>query len=250
MLCAATEQQPPGITPVNNYARLICMPVIIKLSGTMIAPAMILKMRKIRREYDIIHIHHPDPMACLALYLSGYKGKVILHWHSDILKQKMLLTLYKPLQRWLIKRADMIVGTTPVYVQQSLYLKKVQHKTTCIPIGIDALAVESDRAARIKERYAGRKIIFSLGRLVPYKGYEYLIKAAQYLEDGYVILIGGEGPLKSELQQLINQLHVGAKVELLGFISDDREIAAYFMACDVFCMSSIWKTEAFGIVQI
>jgi len=250
MLCAITEKHPAGSIPLNEYARLLCMPVLFKLSGTMISPAMIFKLRRIRRKYNILHIHHPDPMACLALYMSGYKGKVVLHWHSDILKQKIWMKLYGPLQRWLIKRADIIVGTTPVYIQQSPYLKNVQHKTNYIPIGVDELITEPDRVAHLKERYADRKMIFSLGRLVPYKGYEFLIKAACYLDDKYLILIGGDGPLKNELQLLIDRLGVEQKVTLLGFIPDDKEIAAYFMACDMFCLSSIMKTEAFGIVQI
>ena len=250
MLCAVTEQQKPGIIPLNPYARLLCMPVWIKLFATMISPAMIGKLRKIQREYDIIHIHHPDPMACLALFLSGYRGKVVLHWHSDILKQKMLLIAYRPLQQWLIRRANVIVGTTPVYVQQSPFLRKFQHKVNNIPIGIDPLTAHIDLIARIKEQYTGKKIVFSLGRLVEYKGYEYLIKAATCLDDHTMILIGGEGPLKGELQQLIHRLGVGEKVKLLGFIPDNKEIAAYFFACDVFCLSSVWKTEAFGIVQI
>ena len=250
MLCAVTEQQKPGIIQVNEYARLLCMPVWIKLFATMISPAMIVKLRKIRREYDIIHIHHPDPMACLALFLSGYKGKVVLHWHSDILKQKMLLKFYNPLQRWLIRRANVIVGTTPVYVQQSPFLQHVQDKINDIPIGIDELFAEPDSITRIRAKYAGRKIVYSLGRLVEYKGYEYLIEAARYLDDDYRILIGGEGPLKSKLQQQIDSLGLSEKVELLGFIPDDKEVAAYFKACDLFCLSSIWKTEAFGIVQI
>ena len=250
MLCAVTERQKPGTIKLNEYARLFCMATWIKLSATMISPAMIVKLRKIRREYDIIHIHHPDPMACLALFLSGYKGKVVLHWHSDILKQKMLLKLYQPLQRWLIRRANVIVGTTPVYVQQSPSLKHVQHKITDIPVGIDALTADPASVARIREQYAGKTIIFSLGRLVEYKGYEYLIEAANYLNDKYIILIGGEGHLRNKLQQQIDESGVKGKVELLGFIPDNQEIAAYFMACDVFCLSSIWKTEAFGIVQI
>jgi hypothetical protein len=162
----------------------------------------------------------------------------------------MLLKFYRPLQQWLIKRADLIVGTTPVYVQLSPFLQHVQDKIACLPIGIDKLEAEPDKINRIKEQYAGRKIIFSLGRLVEYKGYEYLIEAAKYLDDSYIILIGGEGHLRNTLQQLIDDLQVNDKVELIGFIPDDAIVAAYFMACDLFCLSSIWKTEAFGIVQI
>jgi hypothetical protein len=162
----------------------------------------------------------------------------------------MLLKLYQPLQRWLIRRADVIAGTTPVYVQQSPFLRHAQGKTTDIPIGINELISTPDLVAHVKERYAGKKIVFSLGRFVEYKGFEYLIDAARYLNDSYVILIGGTGPLKNKLQQQVEKSGVTGRVELLGFIPDEQQTAAYFMACDVFCLSSIWKTEAFGIVQI
>jgi rhamnosyl/mannosyltransferase len=249
MLCAVIGNQKSGMIQIGKFARIFCMPTCIQLSATMISPAMILKLRKIQCEYDIVHIHHPDPMACLALLLSGYKGKVLLHWHGDILKQKILLKLYRPLQRWLINRADVIVGTTPIYVQHSPFLQKVQDKTTYIPIGVAPLVADPDQVNRIEKQYSGKKIVFSLGRMVEYKGYEYLIKAAQYLDDDHIILIGGGGPLKNKLQQLIDDSEVGEKVKLMGFISDEERVA-YFMACDVFVLSSIWKTEAFGIVQI
>ena len=161
----------------------------------------------------------------------------------------MLLKLYSPLQNWLLRRAKVIVGTTPVYVQESPFLENIQRKVISVPIGIDEMKPVPGRVAQIKERYAGKKIIFSLGRLVEYKGYEYLIKASQKLNDDYIILIGGKGPLQEYLQSLIDELGVRKKVKLLGFI-DDKDLPDYFGACDLFCLSSIWKTEAFGIVQI
>lgn len=249
MLCATTEDHEGGTIELNTFAKLFVIPTKLSLAATKLAPGMISRLRKIAKKYDIIHVHHPDPMASLALFLSGYKGKVVLHWHSDILKQKTLLRLYSPLQSWLIKRADVIVGTTPVYVEQSPFLQKYQHKIDYIPIGIPPIQSDSTNVNRIKERYAGKKIVFSLGRLVEYKGFEYLIKAANYLSDDYVVLIGGKGPLHDDLTQLIQDHNLTQKVELLGFLSDE-EVPDYFKASDLFCMSSILKTEAFGIVQL
>ena len=111
MLCAMTNGKGECMN-INEYANLICCKSWKQIAGTTIAPSIITKLRKICNNYDIIHVHHPDPMACLALFLSGFKGKVILHWHSDIIKQKRLLKAYLPLQKWLIKRADLILGTT------------------------------------------------------------------------------------------------------------------------------------------
>ena len=249
MLCAVAGKQKPGIIKINRYARLFCMSTWLNLCGTMISPAMIVMLWELRRDYDVIHIHHPDPMAALSLFLSGYKGRVVLHWHSDILAQKLLLKFYRPLQWWLIKRADAIVGTSPVYTEQSPWLKQVQDKITCIPIGIDEPVRNPQMETRLRSKYSGKKIIFSLGRLVEYKGYRYLIKAAKYLDDEYVVLIGGAGPLKDHLQALIDKSRLTAKVELLGFIPDS-DLPGYFGACDLFCLSSVQRTEAFGIVQI
>lgn len=249
MLCAATEGHPAAVIHVNSNATLFVIDTAIKLAGTMLAPGMIFKLRAIAGDYDVIHIHHPDPMATLALYLSGYKGKVILHWHSDIIKQKALLKLYKPLQSWLIKRANKIVGTTPVYVQESSFLQHVQHKIDNLPIGVNAIVAKPMEVEAIRNRYSSKIIVFSLGRLVEYKGYEFLIRAAQQLDDRFHIVIGGKGPLEDQLLQLIADLQLQEKVSMIGFV-DDEMLANYFAAADIFCLSSIWKTEAFAIVQI
>ena len=249
MLCASAEGQLPGDIRLNEYARILCVPTWKKVAATMLSPAMILRLRKIHEEYDVIHIHHPDPMACLALFLSGYKGRVVLHWHSDILKQKMLLRCYRPLQDWLLRRADVIVGTTSVYVEESPFLRKVQHKVCSIPIGVDEVKPTPELVREIRRKYAGKRIIFSLGRLVEYKGYEYLIRAARRLNDDCIVLIGGKGPLRTYLQALIEKLGIVDKVKLRGFVGDE-ELSGYFGACDVLCLSSVRKTEAFGIVQI
>ena len=234
---------------VNGCARLIGCHTWLKAYATMIAPSMVSTLRAIAPRYDIIHIHHPDPMAGLALFLSGYKGRVVVHWHSDIQKQKHLLKFYLPLQEWLLGRADLVIGTTPVYLKESPFLRAVQHKCVCLPIGVSPMQPAPQAAARIKARYGGRKIVFSLGRLVAYKGYRFLVEAAQYLGDGFVVLIGGTGELKADLQREIDSLGLRGKVELLGRIADS-DLPAYYGACDVFCLSSVQKTEAFGIVQI
>lgn len=248
MMCAASEGG-SRVIPVNRNANVICCHTWLKAAATMISPAMIFTLRRTCRQYDIIHVHHPDPMACLALWLSGYKGKVILHWHSDIQKQKILLQLYRPLQEWLLRRADKVIGTTPVYLAESPFLKDVQRKTLCLPIGVKQMKPVTKAVKAIKDRYLGKKIVFSLGRLVAYKGYNYLVAAAKYLSDDYVVLIGGTGALKGELEKEIGRLGVADKVKLLGRISDE-DLPAYYGACDVFCLSSVQKTEAFGIVQI
>lgn len=247
MLCAELEKD--EIIHLNERGRVICLKAWMKKAATMIAPKMISWLKKHKEEYDIIHVHHPDPMACLALRLSGYKGRVILHWHSDILKQKTLLKFYAPLQRWLIRRADTIIGTTPVYLKESPYLKDAQDKTVAVPIGIEPITFDPKLAKEWKDRYPGKKLVVSIGRLVPYKGYTYLIQACKHLGADYQVLVVGDGPLMDTLLNEVQEHGVQERIKFLGYV-EDHEMHALLGACDLFVMSSIMKTEAFGIVQI
>ena len=248
MLCASHDGETTDIV-FSEESRIFRTKSLTKFAATMISPEMIFRLRRICSEYDIIHVHHPDPMATLALFLSGYRGKVVLHWHSDILKQKFLLRFFSPLQSWLIRRADLILGTTPVYVEESPFLRKAQDKTSFLPIGVDPYPWLSDEIKTIRDQYPGKKIIFSMGRLVSYKGYEYLISAMTHLPEEYVLLIGSDGPLKEQLQQQIEELGLKERVTLLGGLKEEKK-QAYFGACDVFCLSSVMKTEAYAIVLV
>lgn len=264
MLCAKLPSDPvdekdmPAVEEQNQlsiihlhrpFGRIVAVPALAKKAGTMLSPAMIRYLQKHQKEYAIIHIHHPDPMAALALRLSGFKGPVILHWHSDIVSQKLLLPFYRPLQNWLIRRSTAIVGTTPVYLQQSPHLKLVQQKCIAIPIGIQSLKPDTESVRSIRARFPGKILIYACGRLVPYKGMEYLVEAAATLPDNFHVAIGGNGPLFRQLQTRIQELGLQERVTLLGYVPDE-EMPGWFGVCDVFVLPSIMKTEAFGIVQI
>ena len=247
MLCATSDH--PRIVQLNDSGRIICVKAWAKWAGTMIAPAMIRYLRKHRDEYDIVHIHHPDPMAALALRLSGFKGQVIVHWHSDLVSQKAFLRLYLPLQSWMLLRADTIVGTTPVYVRNSPYLSRFQSKCSSIPIGIRPIATDPGKASAIREKFPCPHLLLSVGRLVPYKGYSYLVDAMLYLPESYHLVIVGDGPLRTSLESHIRSAGLRDKISLEGYV-EDGVLPDYFGACDVFVLPSIMKTEAFGIVQI
>lgn len=248
MLCAASDGPTQEIR-LNANGRVVAVSSLLKAKSTMISPAMIGRLRRTAADYDIIHVHHPDPMAALALYLSGYKGKVVLHWHSDILRQRILKRLYLPLQRWLLKRADIVICTSPNYAEGSSELQIAAPKLKCIPIGVAPVRPDDRRVREIAQEVAGRKVIFSLGRLVPYKGYHNLILAARDLPADYLVVIAGSGPLEPQLKKLIADNNLGAKVIMPGRISDhDRD--AWMAVASVFCLPSVEKTEAFGIVLI
>jgi len=255
MLCACLKPNMPteGILYPVEGARVICVPAIAEAASTMLSPSMISKLRLLVKTeaYDVVHIHHPDPMAAIALMISGYRGPVVLHYHSDIVGKRLFHWLYRPLEKWLINKAQVIIGTTPTYTAESPYLLGNRHKTETLPIGVRDMSVDVDAAKvlDIRKRFEGKKLVFSLGRLVEYKGFPYLIEAAGELGEDYHIVIGGSGPLREKLQKQILESGLQDRVTLLGRIPDE-DLPSWYKAADVFCLSSIYKTEAFAIAQV
>jgi glycosyltransferase involved in cell wall biosynthesis len=221
------------------------------LFSASISPQLASKLRKVEAGYDIIHVHLPDPMANLALLLARPRARVVLHWHNDVVRQRMLLRFYLPLQEWMLRRADAIIATSPNYIKGSPYLSRYEGKCSVVPVGVDRNRLVADDAvvAGIRERFSGKTIVFSIGRLSRYKGYNYLIEAAKALDERFVVLIAGLGPEEGRLRGQIAKAGLAGKVVMLGHVPQER-IASYYRACDVFCLSSVSRNEGFGLVQI
>lgn len=80
-----------------------------------------------------------------------------------------------------------------------------------------------------------------------YKGFEYLIESAKYLNDNTIVLIVGAGPLYEDLINLIKKLALEEKVYLIGKVEN---IQTFIKKCDVFCLPSVERSEAFGLVLV
>lgn len=211
------------------------------------------RLFRIQSNFDVIHIHLPNPIANLAVWFTRPHSKIVIHWHSDIINQKFLLKLYAPLQAWLIKRADAIIVTSLPYATHSTWLSGHSKKIHVVPIcTVDPLGVSSQEerhlnAKRVGERWVGKRIVFALGRMTYYKGFDVLIKAARFLPNDTIVLIGGSGKLLALFRQQVIVEGLENKVYLLGEISDE-DLSGYFQLADIFCLPSIERSEAFGVV--
>lgn len=221
------------------------------LHSTSMAPALIAETRRAAGDYDVLHVHMPDPMAALAVWRARPRGKLVLHWHSDVVRQRLALKLYGPLQRWLLARADAIVATSEPYAAASRALAPWRDKLAVIPVGIgdNAARLRTDRVAALKACHAGKKIVFALGRMASYKGFDVLIEAAARLSDDRVVLIGGAGPLLDRYRAQVDRLGLAERVRLLGPMTDD-DLITHLHGADVFCLPSITRAEAFGVAML
>ena len=209
------------------------------------------ELKKIMSDFrpDIVVFHYPNPFE--AFFLTNYLDlnfKFVLYWHLDIVKQKLLGKLFNNQTIKLLERADRVIATSPLYIEGSVYLSKYKNKCTVIPncINQTRLTINEDienMSKQIRNRYRNRIICFGVGRHVPYKGFKYLVEAAKYLDDRFIVFIAGIGDETENLKELAKH---DSKVIFLGKVSDS-DLLSYYLSMDIFCFPSITKNEAFGI---
>ena len=239
----------------ENLARTVHARPLAHLGGVPICPTMLWDALRMHRAqpFDIVHVQFPaDPMAHLSATLLPRAVKRVITWHSDIVRQNRLAAMYAPLLRHLIETAAAVILPTPAHVSPSGPLARwgKSDRMHVVPYGLDyrRFVAPPALAEELRRRHAGRFLVFALGRHVYYKGFEVLIAALARLPE-MVLLLGGRGPLSNSLQTFAERLGVGARVQFLGRIPE-IDLPAYYHACDVFCLPSIERAEAFGIVQL
>jgi rhamnosyl/mannosyltransferase len=241
---ASTVEERYGSVEVLRVAALA------RIGAVAVCPRMPFDLA--REEADIIVLHEPNPMALLAYFLARPRGRLIVWYHSDVIRPSWRYRLfYRPFLRFALSRAVRIVVSSPALGASAPALQDFQAKCMVIPFGIetrnaDPLGTIAQRAEDIR-RSMNQRIVLFVGRLVPYKGVDVLLEALQGLRA--VAMIVGDGPLRAQLEAQSRALDVADQVRFLGSVDDD-ELAALYRACDVFVLPSVTRQEAFGVVQL
>jgi glycosyltransferase involved in cell wall biosynthesis len=223
------------------------LPRLFSLSAAPVCPTMPGEIR--RTDADVIHLHLPNPLAALAYLASGHKGRLVITWHSDIVRQKTLAKMLRALDDALLRRASALIASSPNYVDSSPILSRNRERCRVIPFGIDTDAFrlrDAETAEKIRKRY-GPRIVLAVGRLVYYKGFDHLIRAMAKVR-GHLLLVG-EGPLLQKLEREAFEAGAMDRITFLGRVSQE-EVVGYYHAADVFVLPSIARSEAFGIAQL
>ena len=226
-----------------------------------ISPGFALALRRKIRAFkpDILHMHLPNTSAFWVMGIPcARKIPWVIQWQSDIVNSDIdrrlaiAYRLYQPLERLFLKKASAIIASTQPYFETSGPLSSWRKKCRIIPLGLDEKRLKMPgKDLKIWAEgiwHTGRTRIISVGRLTYYKGHEVLIRAAANLPQTHIIIVG-EGDRKEHLGGLIRQLGLGGRVELTGFMPDEK-LRALLATSDLFCLPSIERTEAFGLVLL
>jgi len=242
------------IDSVINRVNVKYLPTYGFFASLPISPGYFKEIRKYSG--DILHVHEPFPLADISMImfpkLKENFSRIVVSWHSDIVRQKWVLSFYKKFILKFLGVADKIIVSNPNMINNSDFLPFFEDKIEVIPIGVNLDWVDSCQESNFlsDEIRSSNKgpMILSVGRLVYYKGYEYLIDAIKLIPDASLVIIGS-GPLKNKLVERINKLNLSSRIKIIPEV-DEKTLHSYYKACDLFVLPSVEKSETYGIVQI
>jgi glycosyltransferase involved in cell wall biosynthesis len=239
----------------GDPAWLMRCPVWLRLFFAPISPAFPLWLaRAVKRlRPEVLHLHMPNVSAFWALLLPSTRDLPwVIHWHSDVELSRRTLRFayphYQLFERALLERAECIVVTSPQYLEASQPLHAWRHKCRVVPLGVDPERLpDVDPASGASMWTRSGLRLLAVGRLSYYKGFETLIRAAAGEDRGHELIVVGEGEERPRLERILAEAGNPAWVRLLGQ-ADDATLHRLMASCDVYCLPSRERTEAFGIV--
>lgn len=203
----------------------------------------IFKLQALLKEHAInrVYVHLPNPfmhevVRFSAAFLKKNKIEVVAVYHSDIINQKLLGKLYTLYFSASKKVYDLWICSSQKLWNSSQVLKKIpDDKKKIIPFCTDGVMIY-----RPREKFKGK--LLAVGRLVPYKGFEFLIEVINKTK--YELNIIGNGPEFSKLHSMSNKNIV--------FHRDlnDQQKKDLFNQSDILVVSSINRSEAYGMIVV
>jgi len=216
-----------------------------RLQGAPLSPLFPWHMRHSRA--DVLVVHVPNPTAETAYLLARPKARLVVRYHSDVVRQVAAMRAYRPVLMKFLKKADIILPTSEQYIATSPILQAVRNQCKAAPLGILPESFQSadpTRVRALRETYGGGYVLFC-GRHRYYKGLAQLVRAAKAIDAP--VVIAGDGPERARCQALARL--VGVSVAFPGELSA-AALVDHMHGCEVFVLPSTARSEAFGLSML
>lgn len=203
---------------------------------------------------DIVHLHAPNPLAMTFFWLLMPKTPIVITHHTDMVRQKFLRQVFRPVYQHLLKRSAAVVVYTKQYAENCEELKDYPGEPVIIPHGTESPDFLEDPAFLAeaseyrREVTGGHAMAVFVGRLVAYKALPVLIEAASNLKN-LRVFIAGSGPEEASLREMVKELGIEDRIVFAGSIRG-REKWRLIAAGDFLVLPSLNLTESFGQVLV
>lgn len=232
----------------DGGVEVVRLPSIARIGAVAVCPGFPAQLA--REEADLIVLHEPNPMALVAYFLARPEAKLIVWFHSDVIRPSWRYRLfYRPFLRFALTCATRIAVSSAPLSETAPALREWQNKCVVIPFGVEKPTESAAIATRAEviRREIARPFVLFVGRFVAYKGVDVLLEALR--ESSASAVLVGDGPLREELERRTHACGMADRVRFAGEVTND-ELAALYRACDLFVLPSVTRQEAFGVVQI
>ncbi len=207
-------------------------------------------MKAHAHKYDIVHIQGRSgawiPLSKQFKVVATYHGLIKMEIQQKLSFRNIDLWLHAKLARWLeqlpFKRAHAIIYVSYEIQKRiaTVYGKPLQPQQV-IYNGIDRDTPE------ITPDPNSKTLIF-VGRLHPVKGTSDLIKAIPMVDPGISCILIGDGPMKNELNQLIDKLQLRKRVQILGSLSHEK-VMEHICKSYALILPSYYETQGIVLME-
>jgi len=241
-----------GSSEVTAGYNVLRCPADLQLGSKAFSLRYVRAVKDLSPQYDAAILHMPNPLAVAAALLF-WRKPIILMWHADT-PQRLIRLLSWPMDSLLVRRAEAVVGLTPVHLEQSRFARAIVARGQVIGYPVSSPTPSSPgksprKLFEIRSFIQGRKLALSVGRLVPYKGFDVLIRAVANLAPDVAVVIVGDGTSRETLARQIEIERVGNRVMLAGPL-DHESLNALISDAHIGCMPSVSNAEMYGIAQL
>lgn len=202
-------------------------------------PAVISRMRKIFKDYDVIHAHLFPTVWWASLAARGLKVKMVYTEHStfNVRRTKWYL---RPVEKFMYSRYDKIISISQ-QTQDALtkWLEVSDGRFTVICNGVD-----TSRFSSIKRSVVHKSLIM-VSRFAASKDQETVIRAMQYIDPEATLRFVGDGENLGHCKRLADELGLSERIQFLGTRTDVAELIAESY---IGIQSSNW--EGFGLTAV
>lgn len=213
-------------------------------NGSLYNPLLIFKIIAHIKSYDVVHVHLFPSLywVGLAKKIAFFKGKLIYTEHSTSNRRRDKW-LFKMLDKWIYKEYSKIVCITTEVAEN---IKKhlgwnTSDKFQVIENGVNLSKIQTAQPYATADFFPHEpeaKIIIQIARFFPPKDHATLIKALALLPKNVKLLLVGDGVLKSEAEQLVNDLKLQDRVQFLGVRLDVHQL---LKTADIGVLSSAYE---------
>lgn len=226
-----------------------------------VSPSFPFLLARLLHEFspDLLHLHVPNTSAFWPLLVPAARRLPwLVHWHADVPLDirrpavRAAYALYRPFEQAVLRHAGVIAATSRPYLDSSAALSPWLARTHVVPLGVGPLEKVESASTGVSSsavHWPGDGLrVLAVGRLSYYKGFDVLLRAMPLAPETSLLLIGS-GECDASLRALARELRIEDRVCFAGSI-DDTGLADAYSRAQLFCLPSVERTEAFGVVLL